>query len=138
MRVEGWPRRLNEYIASLNPPANGVEYGRLDCCTFVADWVLILTGEDPMAEYRGRYATEAEAFALLTEIDGTLYRALRKRFGNPVHPLKAQRGDIAYRKDDQAVGIFFTSGGRTHALFLTKGGFALHRARDIDHCFQVR
>lgn len=31
--------------------------GPMDCCSWVADWVLARTGRDPMAAWRGRYRT---------------------------------------------------------------------------------
>lgn len=107
----------------------------MHCTTFAGDWVLRVTGQDPIAEYRAKYSTEAEARALLAELDGTLLDALKKRFGEPVHPSKAQRGDIAYFND--ACGICFVHGARMEALFLGERGFSVHRMRDIDWVFRV-
>jgi hypothetical protein len=138
MRKPGWPRLLNEFLIAAQDRYRrvGFTWGREDCIHFAGDWVQRLTGDDPIADYRGRYSTAAEAFALLAELDGTLYDALVKRFGDPVHPAKAMRGDLAYIAPDKC-GIMFTSGARMMGLFLGEGGFVLHRARDIDHAFRV-
>lgn len=139
MRVQGWQRTLNEYILNAQDRyrAAGFQYGAFDCVHFAADWVFRLTGDDHLAAYRGRYSTQAEGEALLAEIDGTLLEALKKRFGAPIHPAHAQRGDIAYL-DGVGCGIYFTSGARMAALFLGDGGFVMHRARDTTHAFAVR
>jgi hypothetical protein len=139
MRVSGWQRKLSEYIIASQDKykREGFGYDRTHCVTFAGDWVQILTGIDPIADYRGQYTTEEEAKALLEQLDGTLYQALQKRFGDPVHPAKAQRGDIAYREAEKMCGIYFTSGARTVALFLGEGGFTLRRARETDHAFRV-
>lgn len=45
-------------------------WGVSDCLMWPADWMLRLTGEDPGAPFRGRYASEAEAEAILAEQGG--------------------------------------------------------------------
>lgn len=139
MRVPGWQRKLNEYMleAQERYRKHGFGYGTFDCCVFVADWIEICTGEDPLLDYRDLYTTKDEALALLKEREGTLYHALISRFGTPVHPAKAQRGDIAYRRKEQALGIYCTAGAQMRALFLADDGFAFYRAKDMTHAFRV-
>ena len=122
MRVLGWPRLLNEYILETQKryQREGFVWGRIDCVHFVGEWVKIATGEDYLSGHN--YSTKGEADALL-EKEGSLYQALVSRLGEPIHPAKAQRGDIAYRKDENACGIYFTSGAYMMALFLGEGGF---------------
>lgn len=142
MRVDGWQRALNAYLleAQEKYKREGFSYAGLHCVTFCADWVQVLTGTDPLADYRGQYSTEEEARALLESRDGSLLQALTNRFGEPVHPMKAQRGDIAYARfgEQECCGILFTSGSRMVALFLGEGGFALHRAKDVQNAFRVQ
>lgn len=139
MRIEGWARELNKYVgdAQVRYKAHGFAYGAFDCVHFAADWVKRLTGDDPLADYRDRYDSKETGEALLAELDGTLLQALEKRFGPPIHPAHAMRGDIAYL-DGVGCGIYFTSGTRMCALFLGDGGFVLHRASDTTHAFAVR
>lgn len=141
-RVAGWQRRLNEYIldAQERYKSAGFQPGVFDCVHFVADWVKVLTGEDPLGEYRNAYTTEEEGFLLVAQKEGSLEEALRNRFGDPIPPSLGQRGDIAtLRIDDRLMcGILFTSGAKMRALFLGEGGFALHRVSDVTHVFPVR
>lgn len=44
--------------------ARPFEWGRRDCCLFVADWVRLATGLDPAASWRGRYGSLREALRL--------------------------------------------------------------------------
>jgi hypothetical protein len=139
MRIEGWQRQLNLYLleSQRKYSEEGFKWGEFDCFHFVADWVLLITGIDHLAEYRGTYSTEEQAFSILKEKEGSVYDALQKRFGDPVHPGKAMRGDIAYRKDENSLGIYLTSGARMAALFLGKRGFTIPKAKDTDHAFRV-
>lgn len=141
-RIDGWQRALNAYVidAQERYKRDGFSYAGMHCVTFCADWVQVLTGNDPLAAYRGQYTTAEGAAAKLAELDGgSLLQALENRFGEPVHPTQAQRGDIAYMRldDRECCGIFFTSGARMQALFLGEGGFTLRRARDTGFAFRV-
>lgn len=42
-------------------------WGSHDCCTFPADWACAQLVADPMAHWRGAYASEEEAVALIEE-----------------------------------------------------------------------
>jgi len=68
-------------------------WGKCDCCTFAADWLVVLGKPDPMADYRGKYQTAKEAMRLYRA--GLLER-VTERMGEPMdNPLLAQRGDVA-------------------------------------------
>jgi len=95
-RLPDWPERLAELIeARRHVP---FAWGSNDCCLFAADAVLACTGEDPAADWRGRYSTEAEALALMDSNLGLygLARAIQRARQAPrCPPSLAQRGDIA-------------------------------------------
>jgi len=137
VRAAGWPRLLNNYLieAQKRYVTTGFEWGRFDCCTFVSDWVLRCTGVDPMADLRGKYSDRDQALALLEQ--GSLATRLIQAFGEPIHWAESQRGDIAYRADLNACGIYFTSGSKKFALFLGDGGFSLHRPGETGLAFRV-
>ena len=140
MRQRDWQQRLNAYLiaAQARYAETGLDWGRFDCCTFACDWVVEATGVDPMADYRGRYASKDEALAMLrANEDGTLEAAYRRRFGDAVAPALLQRGDLAFRKAEKAAGIVITSGARQAAVFLGENGFATMRMRDVDFGFRV-
>jgi len=139
-RVADWQRKLNVYLLSAQSryKKEGFVWGKFDCCTFAGDWVRIATGQDVLSEYRGKYSTKEQAMSVLQELDGSLYQALVNRFGEPEHPSKAMRGDIAYREAINGLGIYLTSGARMAALFLGEQGFAMPKAKDTHHAFKVR
>lgn len=120
-RPENWPKLLNAYIDEKSRDV--FEWGRNDCCLFIADWVKVLSGVDYAAEYRGKYNTALSAMrfvgncGLCSFIEGIVSRAGFVE----VKSLYAQRGDICVidngnRRD--AAGI--VCAGRVAALS-TKG-----------------
>ena len=48
------------------------EAGRHDCCTLPGNWALSWGRGDPMAEWRGRYRSDAQALRLIHEAGGLL------------------------------------------------------------------
>lgn len=139
MNHQGIGPKLNAYLlqAQERYRRNGFGYGRFDCVHFVANWVSLATGRDPLADYRGKYVDKQSGAALLEELDGTLAAALARRLGPSIHPATAFRGDIAFSETLEACGIFFSSGARTFALFLGENGFALHAPRHMTNAFRL-
>ena len=45
-------------------------WGTNDCCLFVCDVILAMTGTDLGEDYRGEYSTAEEAAALISEATG--------------------------------------------------------------------
>lgn len=69
------------------------EWGVNDCCIFAADWVLRVTGRDPMQCLRG-YSDEDVARRLL-ELGGGIARIATQHLGPALpHVTTAQRGDV--------------------------------------------
>jgi hypothetical protein len=96
-RLPDWPALLARHI--LEATDRAFEWGRHDCSVFAADGILAITGRDPIARARGRYACEKRAAVILREIGGGgLPEAadhLMSGLGAPlVHPAFAQRGDL--------------------------------------------
>lgn len=107
-RFPDWEVRLAAYLE----PLRRVRFawgrdkrGKLDCCTFSAGGVKAMTGEDPMLEFRGQYASETEAEAALKAIGaGSLIRTMNAKFQR-VPVSHAHRGDIVMV--DGNLGISF-------------------------------
>ena len=76
-RPHPWRERLHALV--LERRRMPFAWGENDCCLWAADAVLIQTGQDPAATWRGTYATEAEAVALLASLGGV--RALAATVG---------------------------------------------------------
>ena len=90
MRFENWPTRLNHYLAACEKRA--FAWGDFDCALFAAGAVLIMTGVDYAAQYRGRYDSALGAARLLPNglsaiPDGLNFERCAWAF--------ARRGDIA-------------------------------------------
>ena len=139
-RVEGWQHLLNQHLiaAPEKYADHGIRWGQFDCCTFASEWVALATGFDPISDFRGKYSSQDEAIALLkAKGSGTLLRTLTGIFGESVHPSAALRGDLAWRKEENALGIIVCIGARQAGVFLGENGFATLPIKDVDAAFWV-
>ncbi|MDQ1079690.1 DUF6950 family protein [Pseudoroseomonas cervicalis] len=93
-RFPDWPERLAAFVEDRR--AATFEWGRNDCCTFISDVALLLTGSDPMAQLRGSYADEAGAEAVLCgqALDDYVGARLEEWGATEIPALMAGRGDI--------------------------------------------
>lgn len=116
-RFEDWPQRLAAAIEA----ARGRPFcwGAHDCALFAAEVVQALTGIDFAAEFRGRYASKAEAVGLLGERGG-LEAVVTAVLGTPrPSPILAQRGDVVMVVTDEG-----------HALGICNGAHAACAGRE--------
>lgn len=98
LRRQDWPSRLFAFIEERRHAP--FEWGRQDCCLFVCDGILTITGLDPAAKiYRGKYHDKLGAARLLKKHGGV--EAVAEKvcaelgFVELPHPALAQRGDVA-------------------------------------------
>jgi hypothetical protein len=106
-RLPDWSARLQALVARrLTAP---FVWGSNDCGLFAADNKLALTGVDPAADLRGRYASEREARRLLRPLGG-LVRVACARFGPEVPPELAQRGDVGLCVNERRVLLAVCNG----------------------------
>ncbi len=139
-RVLDWQVRLNNYFVDVQARYNesGLVWGTLDCCIFAADWVEVATGVDPMADFRGHYSSAGEAAEIVREWgEGSLLATLVGLFGEAIPPAQSKRGDLAYRREENAIGIVYTSGARQLAAFLSEAGFSSLPMKNCDAAFRV-
>lgn len=110
-------------------------WGTWDCVHFVSDAVLAMTDIDPLADYRGAYSTEAEAWAVLSERDGNLRQACRRAFGGMIRPAFARRGDVVMLRGGMAVGICI---GKVAAFVSDDGdGLVMRRMDEMAWAFPI-
>jgi hypothetical protein len=76
-------------------------WGTHDCSTFCADGIKAITGVDIADDFRGKYADEVSAFALIKSVtsgstvaDAAAYCATKHGLKEWPQPLFAQRGDL--------------------------------------------
>lgn len=93
-RFPDWPERLAAFIESKRHAA--FAWGSNDCCTFISDAAMALTGSDPMARLRGAYSDEAGAEAILggQALDDYVGERLVEWGAVEAPRLMAGRGDI--------------------------------------------
>lgn len=81
---------LDQFLAERQ--AQPFAWGVQDCCTFAADWVLRCKGRDPIEPWRGRVNARAALRTLQSE--GGMLGDWTQRWGERIHPMLAQVGDI--------------------------------------------
>ena len=137
-RSETWDTR--EFDRFLRHEAHApFVWGQNDCCLFAANAILAFTGTDLAEDFRGKYADEASAFALIKSVtggssseDAAAWCAQKHglvewvRNGKPA-PLFAQRGDLVVLSDPVPGDIGRVIAGvmglrGTHALSVGDGG----------------
>lgn len=104
-RLSDWETRLSEYIATKRD--EHFAYGSNDCCYFCFDAIEAVTGQDCMAEFRGKYDTEFGSLRALKEIGaGDLESTMDSKFPE-IEIGIAGRGDIAFF--DGSIGVVMGS-----------------------------
>lgn len=99
MRLELWEHRLADLVAAAQQKS--FQYGTFDCCLWVCDAVVALTGTDPGATFRGLYSNEEEAAAIIAVyggLDKLAEEIAADRGFLPTPPSLAQRGDVVLAK----------------------------------------
>jgi hypothetical protein len=91
-RIEGWEARL--LAVTRKSLAKKFEWGTNDCCIFVADCILAITGDDLASEFRGTYSTEAQAKKMMITLDCHGVGDVASRYLPEISPKMARRGDI--------------------------------------------
>lgn len=111
LRKAGWPLLLDEYLRTSALRKFG--YGSYDCCLFVCDGILALTGVDVAAPFRGQYSSRRQAFRAIESYAGSAsVEAVTERVTSDhcmpqIAPLHAQRGDVGLvrRKRDYSLAL---------------------------------
>lgn len=92
VRLPGWPEALAAFIEERRHVP--FAWGSNDCATFAADALLAMTGFDVLADLRHRWATAAQADAVLSDMGGLL-QAASALLGQPLAQVRqAQRGAV--------------------------------------------
>lgn len=96
-RVQDWPTKLEQVINRYRDEP--FVWGTFDCCLFVCDCILAMTGVDPAHEYRGKYTSEEDLAGLLAARGENGVPAIAEarcsEFGYEPIPVKmAGRGDL--------------------------------------------
>ncbi|PKP85816.1 MAG: hypothetical protein CVT80_00265 [Alphaproteobacteria bacterium HGW-Alphaproteobacteria-2] len=93
MRCTDWHARLTAFLA--RAARSEFRPGDLDCALFAAGAVEAVTGLDPAASLRGRYATLDDGYARLAALGFADHVALAQSLFAEVPPAMAWPGDLA-------------------------------------------
>jgi hypothetical protein len=115
-RHPDWQARLGAFLAANAERPFG--YGEFDCCLFVANAVLEMTGVDLAAPFRGQYGSRAGARDRMAEFcGGASVERVASRIADDhglqrVGPLEAARGDMVLiqRRRECSLGLMNLNG----------------------------
>lgn len=131
-RCEGWEKKLESFIDESKTIS--FEWGVCDCVCWACEWMAQLSGFDAMAEFRGKYGSEEDAYALLAQHDG-IGAELSKRLPERLAGYH-KRGDIALCSvaGKETLGIV---GARGFVFFKTMGLGVVAKRIDIVQAWGV-
>ena len=113
-RLTDWRARLEAYVSDCR--GRPFEYGTHDCVLFAAGAVEALTGDDPAAEFRGRYRTRAGALRALRRAGyADVAEAVAARF-EEIPVSRALPGDIAVIEADEGPALGVVQGEMIYVL----------------------
>lgn len=101
VRKKDWEGGLADYLAEHRH--NPFAWGRHDCVLFAAGAVAAMTGVDPAAEARGRYATRIGSLRVLHRMGWRDLETMMDAYFDRIAPAFAQRGDAIMA--DRSLGI---------------------------------
>ncbi|WP_432475261.1 DUF6950 family protein [Brucella anthropi] len=134
-RVPGWDRALEDLATahvSITP-----EWGVSDCLMTAADAIEAVIGENPLAEFRGKYKTEAGAARKMRangceNVKGVFENYLKLE---PINRLAARRGDVGVMliNEEYVAGFICGSGFAVKQLH----GLTFFPVTDIEQAYRV-
>lgn len=91
--------KLSVFLAKYSE--QNFETGVNDCALFVANWVMVLTGEDLAAPFRGQYSSDLGSARLMKRLgyqnlEDLAYQTMDRIAKRRASPLEAKRGDVAW------------------------------------------
>lgn len=117
-RYQDWAVRLDAFFA--DAAGRPFQRGTFDCTLMAADAVMVMTGIDFCAPFRGQYDSAAGAQAIIdAEFGGSLENAVIMHLGPPLPTVrKAQRGDVVLfnTPEGDALGVVDLSGTKIVVL----------------------
>jgi hypothetical protein len=107
-RLESWEKKLADFIEERSDKP--FEWGKNDCCLFVADAVKAITGIDYAASFRTKYENKNGAYKALKkfasgDIIETIKKIANQNNFKEISPKLAKRGDIGIVYPKQALVI---------------------------------
>jgi hypothetical protein len=143
IRTEHWAtREFHDFLEARATTPFG--WGSNDCCLFPADAIASFTGVDLADDFRGKYSSEEEAWALIESVtggktvaDAAAWCADKHGLSEWHHPLQAQRGDlvVALNAGNLIAGVVHLSG--RHVMTVAEAGAVRLPIRSIQRAWKV-
>lgn len=111
MRKHDWPEILTAKI--IEWAAVPFEWGKTDCAMFVINVVNAMTDGSIVNRSIGMYETEFGAQRAILKLGDSLESLVGERFGEPVRPAFAQRGDVVLCQSNLGICLGVNSAFRT-------------------------
>ena len=108
-REKNWEHLLDEAINRGH--TTRFEWGKHDCALFVADAVLLLTGDDYAEPFRNKYTNQRGAYKILKKLTGAddwrdgLAQWMGMTGLEAIEPEYAQRGDVVLANTDDGPAL---------------------------------
>lgn len=135
-RKSNWPALLSLFLAEKR--AQPFDWTLNNCAFFACDWLAILTGVDPAANYRGEISSALSAGRVLAAAGG-LERIAEEacaRWDWPEVPVaRARRGDAMLIDTTHGPALGVCIGGRT--AFAGSGGVVYHPALKCRRAWRI-
>lgn len=119
VRYHDWRTRLHAYLAQ--NAGRSFQPGVFDCSLFSADCLLAMTGEDPAADYRGKYTTVAQGLALLQADGYADQEAFVDAHFIETSRFYARAGDLAVVDQRGQTGVGVVTGPSISVVTLGRG-----------------
>lgn len=112
-RVEHWPRLLSEYITLIRHKP--FVWGQRDCVLVGLNAARVVTGIDATPDVQGQYDSAIGALRLIrkmgaTDLESASHILAARYGGEPISPMYAQRGDLAFIPNVRGGCIAFNAG----------------------------
>ena len=101
VRRGAWEQALADYLLANRDAV--FAWGRIDCVLFCAGAIGAMTGIDPAAAMRGRYATPIGARRVMTRMGWKDVPAIASAHCAEIGPACALRGDVVF--DGRSLGV---------------------------------
>ena len=141
MRLIDWQSRFTALIKARQ--RDRFEWGRNDCCLFVTDAVLAITGKDIVPEsFKGTYSTMLDGFRIIKEYSGGGVEAIAEKLTADngfveIQPSFAQRGDVGLYRDPKHGDVLGVSIGARFAFLSQTAGLHYREQREIVRAWSI-
>lgn len=136
VRKSDWRSRFEAVIDDIK--AEPFVWGSHDCGPGLAGRVVLaMTGVDLSAQYAGEYHDAVSAYRLIRDRGFDTLADLVASLLPPIHPSRAEMGDIAAIRVDGPIGHALGVVNGERVIVLKETGYGTVDLLDADTCFKV-